>query len=172
MNTINSAKLRQGLIFVLTLAVLALMTMFCSCKKSAEKTSEKMMETAIGDNANVNIDDQKVVIETEEGTFTSDASVKTWPKEIPNYIPEFKDGKIANLSTQLTNEGKAWTFIFENVSSTALKDYKKLLTDKGFKVSSISAPGGQGQITGEKDKTIVAMMSGDNMATLNVSIEN
>lgn len=150
---------------------LMVVTAFISCKKTAEKTSEKMIETAIGKDANVDIDDQKVVIETEEGAFTSDASVRTWPKEIPNEVPEFKLGKMSNLSTRIMEEGKSWTFIFEDVSNTALDDYKKLLKEKGFKVGSINMPGGQGQVTGEKGKTIVAMMAGDNMATLNVSIE-
>ncbi len=171
MNTITSTKFRQVLIFVLTLAVLAIMTMFCSCKKSAEKTSEKMIETAIGDNANVDIDDQKLVIETEEGTFTSDASVKSWPSEIPAEVPEFKFGKMANLATQNVKESTNWTFVFEEVPANALNDYKAILEDKGFKVSSVSVPGAGGQVTGEKDNIIVAVMAGEDMATVSVGIE-
>ncbi|NNL15934.1 MAG: hypothetical protein HKO81_04750 [Flavobacteriaceae bacterium] len=167
----TSIRFRTGLYFIVSFIALACMTILFSCKKTAEKATEKIIEKSMGDDANVDIDDQKIVMETEEGTFTSDATVRSWPKEIPNEIPEFKFGKISNLSTQVMDEGKGWTFIFEEVGKNAMDDYKKLLKDKGFKVSSISMPGGQGQVTGEMGKTIVAMMAGENMATLNVSIE-
>ena len=145
---------------------------FTSCKKSAEKTSEKIIERSIGKDANVDIEDQKIVVETEEGTFTSDANVKSWPKDIPDEVPEFTFGKMSNLATQMLDEGKGWTFIFEEIPENAIEDYKQLLKDKGFKVSSVNMPGGQGQVTGEKGNIIVAMMEGGSMATLNVSIED
>lgn len=161
--------LKQSVLLIFSVCALVVLD---SCKKTSEKTTEKIIEKSMGTDANVDIDDQKIVIETEEGTFSSDASIKSWPKEIPNEVPEFKFGKISNLATQVMDEGKGWTFVFEDVPQKAMEDYKKLLKDKGFKVSSISMPGGQGQVTGEKGKTIVAMMTGENMATLNVSIEN
>ena len=148
-----------------------IMTCFTACKKSAEKTSEKIIEKSIGQDANVDIDDQKIVVETEDGTFTSDAATKSWPKDIPDEVPEFTFGKMSNLATQVVDEGKGWTFIFEEIPENAIEDYKQLLKDKGFKVSSINMPGGQGQVTGEKGNILVAMMAGESMATLNVSIE-
>lgn len=171
MENITSVRFRQVLIFALTIIGLALVTFFTSCKKSAEKTSEAVIEKSIGKNANVDLDDKKIVIETDEGTFTSDATVKTWPKEIPNDVPEFKFGKMANLSTQNLEESKNWTFVFEDVPANALKDYKTILQDKGFKVSSVSIPGAGGQVSGEKDNLFVAVMAGEDMATLSVGIE-
>lgn len=160
--------LKQSVLFVFAVCA---MVAFDSCKKASEKTTEKIIEKSMSKDANVDIDDQKIVIETEEGTYTSDATVKSWPKEIPNDVPEFKFGEMSNLATQTMEEGKGWTFIFEDVGKDALEKYKTSLKDNGFKVSSISLPGGQGQVTGEKGKTIVAVMAGDDMATLNVSIE-
>ena len=171
MNTITSTKSRQVLFLALTLVVLVLTTMFCSCKKSAEKTQEKIMETAIGENTNVDLDDQKIVIETDEGSFTSDATVKTWPKGIPDEVPEFKFGKIANLSTQNMEESINWTLVFEEVPANALNDYKAMLKEKGFKISSVSVPGAGGQVTGEKDNLFVAVMAGEDMASVSVGIE-
>ena len=52
-----------------------LLTAMNGCKKAAEKTNEKLIEESIGGDAKVDIDDQKVVIETDEGTFTTDANV-------------------------------------------------------------------------------------------------
>ena len=168
MKSFNSISLKQ--IFAGMLAIVV-MFVFDSCKKASEKTGEKLIETAIGDHANVDMSDDKIVIRTDEGTFTSDATIKSWPKEIPKDVPEFTEGTIANLSTQTIEDSFGWIFIFEDVSKSAPEDYKKLLKDKGFKVSSLNFTEGQGQITAEKDKTIVAMMFGDDMATLNVSIE-
>lgn len=156
---------------LLSLVILALITFLTSCKKSAEKTSETIIEKSIGGAANVDVDDQKIVIETEEGTFTSDASVKSWPGEIPSEVPEFAFGKMANLATQNVDESTNWTFVFEEVPASALNDYKAILKDKGFKVSSVSVPGAGGQVTGEKGNIIVAVMAGEDMATVTVGVE-
>ena len=129
------------------------------------------METAIGNNADVDMDDEKIVVETDEGTFTSDATVRTWPNEIPNDVPEFEFGKIVNLSTMESDESTNWTFVFEEVANTVLDEYKAVLKSKGYKVSSISMPGGQGQITAEKGNIFVSVMAGDDMASLSVGIE-
>ncbi len=90
MKTINQINLKQ--VFALLLA-LAVMFVFDSCKKASEKTGEKMIETAIGNNADVDMDDEKIVIKTDEGTFTSDAKADSWPDAIPSDVPEFKNGK-------------------------------------------------------------------------------
>ncbi len=171
MRNITLIKIKPILIFVLSLVVLTLATIFISCKKSAERTQETIMEKAIGENANVSLDDQKIAVETEEGTFTSDASVKIWPKEIPNEVPEFKFGKIANLSIQDMEESKNWTLVYEEVPANALNDYKAILKDKGFKISSVSVPGAGGQVSGEKDNLFVAVMEGDAMASFTVGMK-
>ena len=172
MKTIPSTKLSQGLYFAITLVLLALMTMFCSCKKSAEKAQEKIMETAIGENTDVDLDDEKIVIKTDEGTFTSDATIKSWPNEIPNDVPEFKDGKVVNVSTQSMDESKNWTVLFEDVPNNALDTYEAALKKNGFKVSTISIGDTKGQITAEKDKLFVVVMGGEGMASLSVGFEN
>ena len=171
MKTVISIKINQGLVLTFTLLALALMTMFSSCKKSSEKTGEKILETAIGNNTDVDMDDEKIVVETDEGTFTSDATVRTWPNEIPNDVPEFEFGKIVNLSTMESDESTNWTFVFEEVANTVLDEYKAVLKSKGYKVSCISMPGGQGQITAEKGNIFVSVMAGDDMASLSVGIE-
>lgn len=171
MKNFTLIKIKPMLFFVLSLLVLALATIFISCKKSAEKAQETIMEKAIGKNADVDLDNQKIVVETEEGTFTSDATVKKWPKGIPNDVPEFKFGKIANLSTQDMEESKNWTLVFEEVPTNALNDYKTILKDKGFKVTSVSVPGAGGQVSGEKDNMFVAVMAGEEMASLTVGLK-
>lgn len=171
MKTLNSVRLRQIGLLALSLFALLLMTLFCSCKKSAERVNEKIMETAIGNNADIDMNDEKITIETDEGKFTSDATVRSWPKEIPNDVPEFKDGKIVNASTQDVKEGKNWTLLFEEVDDKALNKYETQLKKDGFKVSSISKGGNIAHITAEKGDLFVVAMGGDGMASLSVGIE-
>ncbi len=171
MNTSSLTKSKDLLLLMLSLLALVLVTMFNSCKKSAEKTSETIIEKSIGGDANVDIDDEKFVIETEEGTFTSDASVRTWPSEIPNEVPEFKYGKVVNVSTQSVDESKNWTVMFEDVPNNALDTYEAALKKDGFKVSTISIGDTKGHITAEKDKLFVLVMGGEGMASLSVGVE-
>ncbi len=168
MKTFIAIKLKQVVLLILTLFALLLMTLLSSCKKSAEKAHEKIMETAIGNNANVDMDDEKIVIKTDEGTFTSDATANSWPDAIPNDVPEFKDGKIVNVSTQVVKEGKNWTLLFEEVDDKALNEYEAKLKENGFKVSSITMGGANAHVTGEKGDLFVVIMGGDGMASLSV----
>lgn len=165
MKTLNLINLKQVFVFMLALV---LMFVFDSCKKTSEKTGEKMMETMIGNNADVDMDDEKIVIKTDEGTFTSDATANSWPKEIPNDVPEFKDGKIVNVSTQVVDDGKNWTLLFEEVDDKALNEYESILKKNGFKVSSITMGGTNAHVTGEKGDLFVIIMGGDGMASLSV----
>lgn len=165
MKTFNSINLKQ--VFVLLLAV-SVMFVLDSCKKASEKTGEKMIETAIGNNADVDMNDEKITIKTDEGTFTSDATASSWPDAIPNDVPEFKDGKIINVSTQVVKEGKNWTILFEEVDDKALNDYEAKLKKNGFKVSSITMGGTNAHVTGEKGDLIVIVMGGDGMVSLSV----
>ena len=168
MKTLTSIKFKQFFVLILSLAILALMTIFISCKKASEKTGEKMIETVIGNDADVDMDDEKITIKTDEGTFTSDAKVRTWPKEIPTDVPEFKEGKIVNVSTQVMDEGKNWTLLFEEIPDKALNDYEAILKKNGFKVSSIAMGGTNAHLTAEKGELFVVVMGGDGMASLSV----
>ena len=93
MKHFNLINLSRVMALFVAISLVAVTT---SCKRAAEKTQEKIIEKAIGDKAKVNLDDEKIVIETEEGTFTADATTQSWPKEIPNEVPEFKNGKNCN----------------------------------------------------------------------------
>ncbi len=112
------------------------------------------------------------VIETKEGTFTSDTANHSWPDEIPKSVPEFLDGKIVNISTRELGASKNWNLLFEEVGDKALSDYKTKLKENGFKVSSITMGGTNTQITGENNDLIVVVMGGDGMASLSVGIED
>ncbi|MBT8185272.1 MAG: hypothetical protein KJN76_10555 [Eudoraea sp.] len=142
-----------------------------SCKRAAEKTSEKIIEKSIGNDANVDIDDEKVVIETDEGTFTTDAKSRSWPKGVPSTIPEFKKGKIISVTTQEMDKATNWMVIFEDVPQAALQEYKEELAENGFKINYMTTAGTGGHLAAEKDKYTVVVMAGDGNATVTVGTD-
>ncbi|MGB5371417.1 MAG: hypothetical protein WBN18_13390 [Flavobacteriaceae bacterium] len=154
---------------ILLVLVFGAATFLNSCKRAAEKTSEKMIEESIGGDAKVDIDDQKVVIETDEGTFTTDANVNSWPEDVPSDVPEFNEGSVIGASTQSLEGTDNWVIMFEKVPKKALEDYKKRLENAGFTISYTTVAGSGGQLGAEKDDLSVMLMMGDGNATVTVS---
>jgi hypothetical protein len=159
---------------VMLLVFLGTTTVFksCTCERTAEKTSEKMIEKSMSEDAKVDIDDEKVTIKTEEGTFTADATATTWPKEVPGDIPEFKEGKIISVSTQEMNDTKNWVVIYEDVSQNALSKYREELENKGFNISYTTIVASGGHLAAEKGELAVMLMVGEGNATLTVGTNN
>lgn len=159
---------RQVLLILLTWGMFM---PFTSCKKASEKASEKMIEKSIGNDADVDIDDEKVTVKTDEGTFTSDASARTWPSTVPNEIPKFKYGNIINVTSQEAEEMMGWIIMFENVKESDLKSYQADLETKNFNINSVTSYNQGGLLTAEKDNMVVTVMIGDGNASINLAIE-
>ena len=168
MKKLNAIPTKQIFLVILSLFV---MTAFYSCKKASEKASEKMIEKSVGDDATVDIDDEKITIETDEGKFTTDAKATDWPKEIPNDVPKFTKGKITAVTTQEINGSNNWVIIFEDVSENAIEDYKTTLKSKGFKIIFTTTAGTGGHMAAEKDNYNVMVMSADGDATVTVGVK-
>jgi len=153
---------------IAVLLIIGTAIVLTSCKRTAEKTSEKIIEKSIGDDAKVDIDDEKVTIETDEGTFTTDATVHSWPKEVPGDVPEFKGGKVISVTTHEMDDTKNWVVILEDVPQTALQKYKEELETEGFKINYTTTAGTGGHLAAEKGKLAVVVMVGEGNATVTV----
>jgi len=159
--------------FVMMLVCLiSLSIVFQSCKRTSEKTSEKIIEKSLGNDAEVDIDDEKVVIKTDEGTFTTDATMNSWPKEAPGEVPEFKYGDVIGVTTQEVDEANNWVVILENVPANALQEYKEILESEGFKINFTATVGTGGQLMAEKGKLAVMVMAGEGNATVTIGFNN
>ncbi|TLP81774.1 hypothetical protein [Maribacter sp. ACAM166] len=169
MKRIPFIHLKPLLWSLLTIAILAGNN---SCKRAAEKATEKIVEKSIGDEVEVDIDDEKVVIKTDEGTLTTDAAVKSWPNDIPDEVPEFKSGNIVSVTTQEINEDNNWVVIFEDVTTAALEKYKDALESEGFKINYTTTAGTSGHLAAEKEKLAVVVMVGEGNATVTVGKNN
>ena len=165
MRKANIIGVRQMGVVLLAFSTMALCH---SCKRAAEKTGEKIIEKSMGDDAKVDIDGEKVVIETDEGKFTTDATIHSWPKELPSDIPEFREGEVISVTTHEMDETKNWVVIFENVPQTALQKYKEVLETNGFKINYTSTAGTGGHLAAEKGKLTVVVIVGEGNATITV----
>lgn len=129
-----------------------------SCKQAAEKQQEKTLERAIeqsgGGNADVDVEDGKVTIESGEGKIEIKTGDKKWPTDAPKEAPELKVGKIVGTLTSETPEGRHWTIRYEGIENSELEKYGAILKNGGFKITTIKSSKG-GMLTGEKDNLIV-----------------
>jgi hypothetical protein len=146
-------------------------TLFLSCRSAGEKAAEKAAEEAIekssGEKTDVDIEGDKVKIESENFKGEVNLSDNTWPKEIPGDVPEFPFGKIKQTVTSTSDEAKTWNVQYEEVGSGALDTYDAQLKKSGFKTTKITM-GDKGSITAEKGKLGVYVVIGDGAANLSV----
>ena len=168
MRELNAIHIKRVFLLILSLFV---MTVFYSCKKSAEKASEKMIEKSIGDYATVDIDDEKMTIETDEGKFTTDAKAKEWPKEIPNDVPKFTKGNVTAVTTQEMDKSNNWVIIFGDVPENALDDYQTKLKGEGFTIVFNTSAGMGGHMAAEKDNYNIVIMAAEGDATVTVGVK-
>jgi len=161
------------LISLMTLSLTVIGLTF-SCKNAAEKAAEKMIEKSIqkstGEDVDIDIENQRTIIETEEGRVEVNALSKSWPNDIPPVVPEFKYGKISGVTSTVTDEDKMWTVVFSDVPNDAIDKYNKDLKGKGFKTQTVSMSGLGGTISAEKDDMGVAAMLGDGNASISIHV--
>lgn len=159
----------------LLILVFATIFMLFSCQNKSEKAGEKLMENALenatGKDANVDIDKEKAVIETDAGRIEVDGNAKSWPNEIPAEIPEFKLGKVDAVTTSNFDDTKAWVIAFSELQDGFLDKYDALLKEKGFETMLMKMGDKGGSITAESDKYNVFLMGGEGTLSLSVSIK-
>lgn len=155
----------------IVIMVIVMLALGFSCRNANQKITEKRIEKAIDENADVTIDDDKITMETDEGTLVTDTGDKKWPDKIPDDVPEFTYGKIERVSIQDMPEAKNWAIRFSGVKEDALTKYETDLKGKGFDAHTTRVINGWGNVMGEKGNLIVAAMAGNGEATLTVSRE-
>lgn len=118
-------------ILILTaVAVALLMLVGCGAKqKMQDKITEKIIETTLG--ANVDIDGEEVTVKGEDGSVSFGST--EWPdNELANKIPRFKDGKITSA---IKSEGYLF-IIIEEVNEKDFNNYyeqvKSAFTEEAY----------------------------------------
>lgn len=149
------------------LIMIMMLSVFVGCgakQKMEEKVAEKIIEKAVGNNADIDVDGDKVSIKTEEGKVTFGST--KWPdSKIAGKVPEFKNGKIVSVMDSedymlvIIEEVKEKDFIdyYNNVKGTFKKD-----TYEAKSEDSIS-------YTGQNDENIIIMISYTSDGTLSIT---
>ena len=161
-------KITKAIIATISFVILLF---FVATTSSCRNTTEKAIEQAMGEDSDVDLKNQKITIETDDGKAVIDAGKHEWPNAIPNDVPEFGNGKIINVSTFTYEEGDNWTVMYEDVGASAFDDYKAALEKNGFKIEAVITAGEGAHISAKKDNRIVTIMSGEGMTTVSVGVE-
>ncbi|HZJ58140.1 MAG TPA: DUF6591 domain-containing protein [Clostridia bacterium] len=129
--------LRKLIILSICIAVL-LSFVGCGYKRKVEeklanKITEGILDKVAGNNTNVNIEDDKITIEGEDGSKLAIGSSE-WPEgKAADLIPEFKRGKIASTMDM----GASCTIIVDDVERKDFDEYLQVIKDKGYTKDSM-----------------------------------
>jgi hypothetical protein len=161
--------LTAGMLFIFLIAV----SMNFSCrntgKKTAEHTMEKAIEQSTGEDADVDLENQKVTIKTGDYTAHVEAGAQVWPAGMPAEVPEFKYGKIKGVTTSEQPDVYNWTVVYEEVPADAFKKYNEELKAKGIETVFMDMSGKGGSIGCEHGDLIISVIGGDGTAVVGVS---
>lgn len=167
-----SKKTKSHLLFAV---VIVSCFMIFSCQRGSKKASEKVMENAIenatGKDAKVDINKEKVEIESGGNRVVVDGKANTWPNEIPGDVPEFKLGKIEGVTTSNVDGANTWTIAFKEVQNGFLEKYEAQLKEKGFETTIIKSGDKGGSIMAETKKYSVFLMGGEGTVSVSVNVK-
>lgn len=149
--------------------------MFFSCRSGSKKAGEKVMENAIenatGEDAKVDLNKDKIVIESGGNRTEVNGQATSWPKEIPDEIPEFKHGRVEAVTTSTMDGTHVWTVAFKEVPDDFLENYEAQLKEKGFETTIIKSGDKVGSIMAETKKYSVFLMGGEGTVSISVSVK-
>ncbi len=115
---------------ILIMIVLLSLLLLTGCGKMEEKIAEKVIEQAVGNDADIDLDGDEVTIKTKEGNVTFGST--QWPaSELSKKIPEFKKGKIVSVM----NSEAYLMVIIEEVEEKDFMDYYEGIKGKFNKES-------------------------------------
>lgn len=140
-------------------------------EKLAEEVAEETIEEGLGGNADVELDEDSMTIETDEGSLES-AATDEWPSDIPSDIPEYGDGEITNTLHSESDDGEYWIVAIDDTSDSAIDSYKSLLSDAGFEnLGDASFSGARILNMSKGDYSVVISFDSDGSGTIEVVVE-
>ncbi len=141
--------MKKGKMFLGLSALLVCVLVFSGCglqEKIGESITEKIIESAAGDNVDVDLDGGSFTVSSEDGDYSyseedgsftmesEDGSVVAgtdteWPEgEAADYLPELKDGVISSFYNSSTS-CMIWA---DELSQDVYKDYVDKIKDEGY----------------------------------------
>jgi predicted small secreted protein len=127
--------------------------------KITDKVAEKLIENAAGEDVNVDIDEDKMVINGEDGSEMVIGGTE-WPAGIAGQtIPEFKDGKIESVA----DYGTSAIISISDVTKKEYDSYIEKLKTEGFTENTYS---------GEQDGTYTFLAYKTDTVYVSVSLDS
>lgn len=116
--------MKKLLVIVMLVVSVSMLLAGCGAKQKMEdKIAEKVMESALG--VDMDIDGEEITLEGEEGSVTFGSS--EWPdSDLAGRIPEFKDGKITSA---ISSEGYVFVIV-EEVNEDDFKNYYEAIKSR------------------------------------------
>lgn len=155
------------------LAAMAFVTLAGCGQSIGEKMTEKMIESQMGENADIDLKNGSVRVTTDEGTF--DMGGAKLPDDWPTDAPVYAGAKItysASMNPVTGKAGKAVMFTTTDTAAKVLAYYKGALADEGWVTSSMMEGQGTSIITATKDDRVLSLMittsGGETSVTLGV----
>lgn len=140
--------------YIVFVLLIALFVSGCGLKKKVEeKITENIIESAAGDDVNVDIDgdeisystddgevsiDEKdgVTFEGEDGSTVASGGVNKWPEDqAAAYLPKYDKGELSYI----LNSEDLCMLLIDKVSIKDYESYVKLVIDKGYTTNKVES---------------------------------
>lgn len=153
--------MKKYLTLALCLVLVVIMFAVVGCgKKTAEKVAEKALEKVTNSQVDVDVDNNTVKINTNQGTFESGDKVSL-PAGFPSDVFVI-DGTIKTATKMAQNE--YYTVSIETTKSVTAADaeYQQELKKDGWEITATFSIGGGSSITAQKDDRTLSVTINDN----------
>jgi len=165
-------KQKIKIYLLLPVLLLAIFTL-AGCGKSAlqkatEKTAEKIIEEQSGGNANVDINEGNVKIESEQGKVEIGENA-----ELPADFPEdvyVIDGKIVMANSDKVSGSLSVSLETDKSTEEASSIYQEKLKAEGWNITNIMNLSGLSNISAEKDNRNVSVIIGESNGKTSINI--
>lgn len=174
MEDVGDGRLTKGELMIKKLLsaglILALVLGLVGCKSIEDKIGEEIGEEIAGGiiGAEVDVDDENVTIETEDGDVSISGDTGEIPADFPDDVPIYDDSDV-DSATSVASGGTTTYYVnltTDDDVQSVYEWYKSEVMDRGWAITSdilMSGDGQSGQIIAEKDdmEVIISMVEGE-----------
>jgi ABC-type Fe3+-hydroxamate transport system substrate-binding protein len=138
-----------------------------SKEKAGSELAEEIIEQATGSKVELENGGANVTIEGNGEKVEINQKTNKWPDEVSNDFPKVDGATITRVVRSETNEQLTFNIYYNPLSEDQIAKYEADLKKNGFNVQKIDF-GGKGQLSGEKDKSVVMFIFGDKISMLSI----
>jgi hypothetical protein len=126
-------------------------------EKVGEKMTERMLEHASGEKADVDIDGGDVTIKTGDGKVEMVATDQ-WPDDMFAAVPRFSHGKVERVTRNVAEGKKTFNIWLREVPDDASRKYEAELKDAGWESQLIDV-GAQGSMLSSQNGALAVQFA-------------